>query len=66
MQRISVVAASHLRLPVIAVEQLPSAKSFSTASKKFFFDMFSNERGVCVACTRPLAPVMPFVPGTYA
>jgi hypothetical protein len=34
--------------PVIAAEQLPSAKTLSTGSKRFFFDIFSNERGVCV------------------
>jgi len=31
---------------VIAAEHLPAPKSLATASKRFFFDMFSNDRGV--------------------
>jgi len=36
---------------VIAPEHLPSSKTFSTSSKKFFFDMFSNDRGVYLRVT---------------
>jgi hypothetical protein len=39
--------------PVIAAEQLPTAKTLSTGSKRFFFDIFSNERGVCVMNVPP-------------
>jgi len=49
----------HPSPPVIAAEHLPAPKSLATASKRFFFDMFSNDRGVY---DRPIIPSSHFNP----